>query len=162
MLKAELDLTNITFVNYQHLDLERDWRQVPVIRIWLKARRFDLTMPIFVTREKDVMTFFQTKTDSGKTLVLVHPNPKILNQLHDSLKQAGHSVFAFKRVKDANKQIETMIQNNTLINKIVVPTNLKVSYNFTYKNFLNKKYPGYEVLTVDNKDYRETVSLRGM
>jgi hypothetical protein len=162
VLKAELDLTNIQFVNYQHLDLEKDWRQIPVIRIWLKARSFDLTMPIFVTREENIMTFFQTKSDSGKTLVLVHPNPKILNQLHNSLKHAGHLVHAFKRVKDANVQIQSMIQSKTVIDKIVVPTNLKVSYNFTYKNYLNKKYPGYDVLTVDNKDYRETVSLKGI
>lgn len=160
MLTAELDLTNVQFVNYQHLDLENDWRSVPVIRIWLKARKFDLTMPIFVTREEKVLTFTQTKTDFGKTLVLVHPNVLILSQLQDSLKKAGHTVHAFKRVKDANVELQKMFENNIQVDKIVVPTNLKVSYNFTYKDFLNKMYPGYQVLTVDNNDYRETVNLK--
>src|SRR5690348_5542580 len=117
MIKAELDLNNVKFREYSHLDLEKNWRSVTVIRIWLKARNFDLNLPIFVTRieEKNILTFFQTKTDPGKHIVIVHPNPQILNQLDTVLKAAGYSVFGFRKVKDANQRLTKLFETNTPI-----------------------------------------------
>jgi hypothetical protein len=161
MLKAVLDLNGKQFVSYSSIDLEHNWRNVTVIRIWLKARKFDLTIPIFVTRdnEKNTLTFFQTISSSGKTIVLVHPNPDILHNLHTSLKEAGHTVYAYTKVEDANLQLYVLSSGGTKIDKIIVPKFLRVFHSFTYKNYLNRNFPTYKVLTIDNKDYRDYIDM---
>jgi len=162
MLKAILDLNGVKFRNYQHLDLEKDWRSVNVICLWLKARTFNLYLPVFVTRDehKNTITFFQTAQMTGKTVVLVHPNSAILNQLDNLLKEAGHIIHKFSRVKAANAFIADMHKSETKIHKIIVPTNLEVSFNFTYEQFLHHMFPKYEILTVDTKTYRDSINLR--
>jgi len=162
MLKAVLDLNCIRFMNYQHLDLEKDWRSINVICLWLRVRAFNLALPVFVTRDtkQSTMTFFQTIPMPGKTIVLVHPNPAVLRQLDGYLKNAGHIIHKFSKVKDANAFIADMTKSKTKIHKIVVPKNLEVSYNFTYCQFLNHMYPGYDIITVDEKNYRDNINLR--
>lgn len=161
MLKAVLDLSGRNFINYKHLDLEQNWRSVAVIRIWLKARNFDLSIPILVTRdeEKNTLTFFQTVSNSGRTIVLVHPNPDILHQIDTSLQNAGHKVYSFNKVEDANRQLYLFSQNKVKLDRIIIPRNLKVSYNYTYKNFLNRTFPMYSVIVVDNRDYRDKIDI---
>ena len=161
MIKAVLELNNVKFKDYSHLDLENEWKNVAPIRIWLKARRFDLDYPVFVTRDSNdnSLTFFQNKEEENSTIVLVHPNRLILNQLQTRLLNDGYTVLAFSRVKDANKKITEMCDNEIKIRNIVVPTNLNVSYNFTYENFLNQKFPKCKVLTIDNRNYRDSINL---
>ena len=161
MIKAVLNLNTNAFAGYQHLDLEKSWRDVNVIRLWLKARGFDLSLPIFVTKDEEdnTLTFFQTIKNPNKTLILVHPNPKVRSQLQDSLKQEGHVVHAFSKVKDANLCIFLMSQNGTKLDRIIVPKNLKVFHSLTYKTFLNRTFPKYGVLTVDNKEYRDYINM---
>lgn len=95
-----------------------------------------------------------------KSVVLVHPNPDILNQLEIALIQEGHIVGAFTRVQDANRQIHKMSENSIPLDKIIVPANLKVAYNLTYKSFLNRIFPKYQVITIDERDYRDSVNIK--
>lgn len=156
MNKAVLNLNSTVFENYQHLDLEKHWRSVKAINVWLMARDFNLSLPIFVTKDDfdNTLTFFQSKSVANKTIILVHPNPAKLSQLYTSLKNAGHLVHAFSKVRAANNKIKGMSK----IDSIVVPKNLKVHNGFTYKTYLNAKYPGYKVHTIDNNDYRDTLN----
>lgn len=156
MVKATINLDDLDYVCYKNADLATNWKEFPAIRMYLKARKFDISLPIFVTKNNNEITFFQDIKNSSKTVFVVHPNPSILHQLTVSLANDGHNVTAFKRVKDANLSLK----NNTEIDYVVVPTNLLVSYNFTYKNYLNKLYPKINVLTVDNNNYRDTINLK--
>lgn len=161
MIKAVLNLNTNAFAGYQHLDLEKSWRDINVIQLWLKARGFDLSLPIFVTKDEEdnTLTFFQTIKNPNKTVILVHPNPKVRSQLQDSLKQDGHIVHAFAKVKDANIQIYTMAQNGSQLDSIIVPKNLKVFHSLTYEIYLNRAFPKYKVLTVDDKEYRDYINM---
>lgn len=161
MLIAVLDLNQTVFSCYHLAELELNWRNTPAIRIWLKVRQFDLSEPINVSKneEKNTLTFSQTKPILSKTVMIVHPNPKILEQLTTSVKEQGHNVLPFIKVKDATAQLKLMFENKHKLDKIVVPKNLKVYHNFTYEKYLNKKFPSYGVITVDNREYRETIKL---
>lgn len=160
MLKASIDLSQAEFKSYENLNLEQDWIQVPAIRMYLKARRFDISQPVFVSKDDNVLNFYQSIKSVPRNVIVIHPNPKILDQIVTSLKREGHSVFGFKRVKEANTRITEFDKNQTVIDNIVVPINLEVSYNYTYKEFLNKNFPKYKVLTIDKKDYRDTINMK--
>lgn len=159
MVKATINLNDLEFVAYKNIDLESKWKEFPAIRMYLKVRKFDLSLPVFVTKNDTEITFFQNVINRTKSVIVVHPNPNILKQLTVSLKNDGHSVFGFRRVKDANLRLNKLIETNDQIDYVVAPTNLQVSFNFTYKEFLNKMFPKINVLTVDNNNYRDTINL---
>jgi len=163
MLKAILDLNNSTFVFRHSLDdLVKKWAEVPTIKLWLKARRFDLSLPISVTKDDkaNTLTFTQVMRFPSRTIVLVHPNPTILDQLTASLKEEGHIVYPFTKVRMANAQLESMNSFKMPVDKIIIPKNLKIHHDFTYEGYLNQFYPQYQILTIDKKDYRESISLK--
>lgn len=162
MRKATLDLNEFRNKNRTEEELVgffNKWETIPSINLWLKARKFDLASPILVTQEKNlVITFYQTGED--RTIVLVHPNPKILEQLTVALVEPGRIVRAFSRVKDANDCIKQLVISNAAISSIIVPEKLQVSHNVSYKAFLNTKFPAYKVITIDKKNYRDSINLR--
>lgn len=162
MRTAILELDSEAFETYQHLDIEQNWRSIGAVRMWLKFRQFDLTLPILVSRneEENTLTFYQTVSNLPKTVVLIHPNPDILKQLDQALKDSGHSVYSYSKVEDANFQLNVISQNKLTLHKIIVPRHLRVMDSLTYKQFLNQMYPNYQVLTIDNKDYRDTINLK--
>lgn len=160
MLKATINLNEAEFKSYENLNLEQDWMQVPAIRMFLKARRFDLSQSILVSKDKNILSFYQSIKSVPRNVVVIHPNPDILNQIVTSLKNEGHSVFAFKRVKEANNRIIELTKNKSPIDHIVVPINLEVSYNYKYKDFLNKNFPKYNVLTIDKREYRDVINMK--
>lgn len=162
MIKATLNINDTSYAGYNILELEQNWRNFPAINIWLKVRRFDLTLPIFVTpnHEENSLTFFQTQSNITRHVVLVHPNPDVLSQLTEGLKAAGHSVTSFKRVEEANIELNNIKEKNYPIDFVIVPTKLKVGAGYTYKNYLNHKYPNLNVLTVDKSEYRDTINMR--
>lgn len=158
MIKATLNLNETSYKNYNIQELHSNWRKYPVIKMWLKLRRFDLANPIFVDSDLDfnTLTFSQSNSNLSRNIVLVHPNPDILKQLTDSLVKAGHQVTSFKKVQDANWELGS----GQPIDSIIIPENLKVSTGCTYKNYLNHKFPNLKVLTVDKRNYRETLNLK--
>jgi hypothetical protein len=162
MIKATLHLDTIKSNTYHCLELEQNWRSIPSINVWLKVRGFNLSNPVMVTANisDNSLTFFQSASNSPKNIVLVHPNSQVLQDLYTSLRDAGHTVHAFTKVEKANQHIQSMIDNNQTLNKIVVPRNLEVGYNFTYKQFLQKTFPKYQVLTIDKRRYRDTINLK--
>lgn len=159
MIKAVINLNDVEFESYKNVDIEKNWKEFPAIRIYLKARKFNLSLPIFTIKAENEITFFQTAGTNNKNVIVVHPNPTILRQLTVSLKGDGHSVFGFHKVKEANLRLNKLLENKETIDYVVVPTNLQVSYNFTYKNYLNKLFPKINVLTVDNNEYRDSINL---
>jgi hypothetical protein len=164
MLKVVINFNEDQFTSYQHLNIEQDWKQITAIRMYLKARRFNLNLPIFAIKDckNNNLTFFQNKIHVKKNIIVIHPNPTILTQIVDSLKNQGHDVFAFYKVKDMTNKLIEFKQTNTSIDVIVVPTNLQVSYNLSCKQFLNHIYPKYKVLTLDKNNYRDTINLKNL
>lgn len=161
MLTAILNLNDKNFSCYTLAEIEQNWKTTLVVCIWLSARKFNLDEPIQVVtnKQKNTLTFCQGKPNIHRTVMVVHPNPKILDQITTSLKEQGHEVLAYIKVKDATVQVKFMFEKKIKLDRIVVPKNLKVYHNFTYENYLNKKFPNYGVITVDNKEYRETIIL---
>lgn len=162
MRKATLDLNEYQDKNRTHDELVgffNNWETIPSIRLWLKARKFDIQAPIMVTQEKNlVLSFYQMGSD--RNLVLIHPNPKILEQLKKALQEPGRTIHTFSKVEAATTCIKQMSADKTKIQNIIVPEKLEVSHNLTFKAFLNIKFPEFNVITVDKKNYRDSVNLR--
>ena len=162
MRRATLNLNETTYKQYTVRELESNWHDYPVIKLWLKIRKFDLSLPISVITnyKENSITFTQAAKNLHRNVIVVHPNPQILDQISHSLIKAGHKVTGFQKAKLANIQIETITENNFNLDCIIIPANMKVAPGCTYKNYLNRRFPDISVLTTDKNNYRETLNIK--
>lgn len=100
------------------------------------------------------------KRPEAKTVIIVHPHPKALEQLIQNFQMQGYIVYGFKRVQEANRRILFFEETGVQIAAIVVPKKLWVSNQITYKQFLNHHLPKYRVYDIDNKEYRDTINFK--
>lgn len=150
MLKASLSLDKFKERGIKAdmaLDLAHTWKEMPAVRLWLRARGFNIDKQILVLKENEEMVFFQRSSIVNRSVIIVNQDAVQLETLTKAFSEVGHKVIACTSTRMAIQKINSILDLKGVLDFVIFPKNLQVSQFTSFELYMKTHYPELKVLS---------------